>query len=148
MTDITNDVLRQELEQSFSQCLTAGTPTKMAAEIWVACVSTSRLDVWTKLLWQRQRRAGSAGGVKRLKERRYPDFEDRTHTLASLLTAVAPLLAMPGMLPTPNIRSTCKMRCAGCCRSWMPGSQNPCEQTDHRTRTAEQHGGRRPQACP
>ena len=52
------------------------------------------LDEWAKL--HRQRSADSAGGIKRLVERRYPDFANRMHALADLTAAVASLLAMPG----------------------------------------------------
>ena len=52
--------------------------------------------MWAKLIWQRQRQVDSAGGIKRLIERRYPDFDDRTRALASLIIAVAPLPATPG----------------------------------------------------
>jgi hypothetical protein len=96
MTDTPNDVLRQELELSTSYCPTVGITTETPAESWVERVSAITLEVWVKLIWQRQRQADSAGGIKRLVERRYPDFDDRTRALASLIIAVAPLPATPG----------------------------------------------------
>ena len=52
------------------------------------------LDEWAKQ--HRQRSADSAGGIKRLIERRYPDFDDRMRALADLTAAVAPQLSTPG----------------------------------------------------
>jgi hypothetical protein len=79
-----------------SYCRTAGISIETPGESWVARVSAITLEAWVRLVWQRQRPADTAGRTKRLKERRYPDFDDRTRALVSLFIVVVPLLATPG----------------------------------------------------
>jgi hypothetical protein len=63
---------------------------------WLTRVIECTNDAWGRQEWQRPE--DRAIGIRRLIERRYPDFDDRMQNVANLIVAVAPLVTDDGQL--------------------------------------------------
>src|SRR4051812_38187854 len=72
-----------------------GTPS---ADDWALLVTEITEAAWVKQGVQWRAHPHSAVDLRRLKDRRYPDFDHRMRVLASLIAAVSSQLAEPGYL--------------------------------------------------